>query len=182
MLDRLLDHYCRALSAIMALCLTAMVVMVFGNVVLRYGFNAGIAVSEELSRWLFLWLVFLGAVVAIRERAHMGVDMVIARLPPLGQRIALLIGHALMLWATWLMFQGSLTQTRINWDVQAPVTGWSMGWVYGSGVVFAASAGGLLLIDLWRIGTGRLTLAHMHSPHGLEPSQAPAPASSDPKH
>ncbi|MFN3611381.1 TRAP transporter small permease [Tepidimonas sp.] len=182
MLDRLLDHYCRALSAIMAFCLAAMVLMVFGNVVLRYGFNSGIAVSEELSRWLFLWLVFLGAVVAIRERAHMGVDMLIARLPPLGQRMGLLIGHGLMLFATWLMFQGSLAQTRINWDVQAPVTGWSMGWAYGSGVVFAASAGCLLLIDLWRIVTGRLTLAHMHSPRGLEPSEASASASPDPKH
>ena len=44
-----------------------MVVMVFGNVVLRYGFNSGITVSEELSRWLFVWMTFLGAIVALRN-------------------------------------------------------------------------------------------------------------------
>ena len=49
-----------------ALCLALMVVMVFGNVVLRYGFNSGITVSEELSRWLFVWMTFLGAIVALR--------------------------------------------------------------------------------------------------------------------
>ena len=46
-----------------------MVVLVFGNVVLRYVFNSGIAVSEELSRWLMVWLTFLGAIVALREHA-----------------------------------------------------------------------------------------------------------------
>lgn len=46
-----------------------MVVMVFGNVVLRYAFNSGIAISEEVSRWLFVWITFLGAIVAVRERA-----------------------------------------------------------------------------------------------------------------
>jgi hypothetical protein len=46
---------------VIAACLAAMVVLVFGNVVLRYGFNSGIAVSEELSRWLFVWLTFMGA-------------------------------------------------------------------------------------------------------------------------
>ena len=55
MLKRLLDHYCRLMSVIMAACLAVMVVMVFGNVGLRYGLNSGITASEELSRWLFLW-------------------------------------------------------------------------------------------------------------------------------
>ena len=54
-----------------------MVVLVFGNVVLRYGFNSGITVSEELSRWLFVWLTFLGAIVALREHGHLGTDMLV---------------------------------------------------------------------------------------------------------
>ena len=51
MLNRWIDLYCRALGALMVVCLTLMVVMVFTNVVLRYAFNSGINVSEELSRW-----------------------------------------------------------------------------------------------------------------------------------
>ena len=64
---RVLDLYCRLLKFVIALCLAVMVVLVFGNVVLRYGFNSGITISEELSRWLLVWLTFLGAIVAVRE-------------------------------------------------------------------------------------------------------------------
>lgn len=168
MLNTLLDRYCRCISVVMVIFLAAMVIMVFGNVVLRYGFNSGITASEELSRWLFLWVIFLGATVAVREHAHMGMDMVIAALPPLLQRLCLLVGHGLMLWVTWLMFQGSLVQTRINWDIQAPVTGLPQGWLYASGVVFAVSTGVMLVIDTWRIATGTLSLEQMQSPVGPE--------------
>src|SRR5690348_9555743 len=133
-----------------------MVVMVFGNVVLRYAFNSGIVVSEELSRWLFLWVTFLGAVVALKDRAHLGSDALVSRLPPAGRKVCLAAGHLLMLYVTWLVFSGALTQTRINLDVEAPVSGASMAFVYGTGVVFALLAAVLLLRDLWRLLTGRL--------------------------
>jgi TRAP-type C4-dicarboxylate transport system permease small subunit len=63
-----------------------MVMLVLGNVVLRYTFNSGITVSEEVSRWLFEWLTFLGAVVALREHAHLDSDMQESRLSPAGQK------------------------------------------------------------------------------------------------
>ena len=85
MLGKLIDAICRLFSVLMVACLALMVVMVFGNVVLRYGFNSGITVSEELSRWLFVWMTFLGALVAMREHAHLGTDMLVARLPPARQ-------------------------------------------------------------------------------------------------
>ena len=73
-MERVLDLYCGFLKGVIALCLAVMVVLVFGNVVLRYGFNSGITISEELSRWLLVWLTFLGAIVAVREHSHLGVD------------------------------------------------------------------------------------------------------------
>jgi len=149
MLRNLLHHYCRLLSVLMVACLAVMVVMVFGNVVLRYGFNSGIAVSEEVSRWLFLWVIFMGATVAVFEKTHMGTDMLVLLLPAALQRFVRVISDLLMLFVTWLMFTGSLAQTRINWDVLAPVTEVSMAWMYVSGLVFAASTGLMLLADLW---------------------------------
>ena len=76
--------------------------------------------------------------------------------PVLGKKICLVVGHLLMLYTTWLLFSGSLAQARINLNVEAPVTGASMAFVYGTGVVFALFAMLLLLRDLWRIVTGRL--------------------------
>ena len=60
------DRYCRLLDRTIALLPGLMVVLVFGNVVLRYLANSGITVSEELSRWLFVWMTFLGAIVALK--------------------------------------------------------------------------------------------------------------------
>ncbi len=152
--SRAVDAFCRLVELLIAAFLAAMVVMVFGNVVLRYAFNSGIIVSEELSRWLFLWVTFLGAIVALKEHAHLGSDFLVARLPPAGRKACLIAGHLLMLYATWLVFAGSLAQARINLDVQAPVSGASMVFVYATGVVFAVLAAPLLLRDLWRIVTG----------------------------
>ena len=67
MVHKLIARYCQLLTLITVVCLFLMVIMVFGNVVMRYAFNSGITVSEELSRWLFLWLIFLGASVAVHE-------------------------------------------------------------------------------------------------------------------
>jgi TRAP-type transport system small permease protein len=86
MVQKFIDLLCRAFGVLMVTCLALMVVMVFGNVVLRYGFNSGLTMSEELSRWLFVWMTFLGAVVAVRKHAHLGTDALIVRLPPAGKK------------------------------------------------------------------------------------------------
>ena len=155
-MQRALDHFCRALSFVMVAFLAMMVVMVFGNVVLRYGFNSGIMVSEELSRWLFVWMTFLGALVALRRHAHLGTDALVARLPPAGRRICLGASQLLMMFLCWLMFRGAWQQAQINWGTESPVMGASMGWLYGSGVFFAVFAALFLLSDFIKLVTGRL--------------------------
>ena len=156
-MKRLIDGYCRLLEWLIAGALAIMVVLVFGNVVLRYAFNSGITVSEEVSRWLFVWLTFLGAIVALRQRDHLGSDMLVSHLGPAGKKVCLVVGQLLMLYIAWLLLQGSLTQAQINADVQAPVTGASVAIFYASGVVFAVSAGVIILDDLFRVLTGRLS-------------------------
>ncbi|MCB8747349.1 TRAP transporter small permease [Rhodoferax sp. U2-2l] len=169
MVQKLIGRYCQLLTAIIVICLALMVFMVFGNVVMRYAFNSGITVSEELSRWLFLWLIFLGASVAVHEQTHMGSDMVMEKLPPKLQKVGVVIGQLLMLWATFLILKGSWAQTAINWEVQAPVTEWSMAWVYSTGVVFAVGTGLMLLSDLWYTLRGQMTPTQIRKArHALE--------------
>lgn len=156
-MSKILDGFCRFLEVLIALALLVMVVLVFGNVVLRYGFNSGITVSEEISRWLFVWLTFLGAIVALREHAHLGTDMLVSRLPTLGKKIFLIVGHLLMLYITWLLFKGAWEQAKINLDVQAPVTGASVAIFYSAGIVFAVAAGIFLIYELILAVTGKLS-------------------------
>lgn len=156
-MKEIISHFTRFLDWLIAGFLAIMVVLVFGNVVLRYGFNSGITVSEEVSRWLFIWLTFLGAVVAIKERAHLGSDMFVSRLPVWGKKICLVLGHVLMLYLTWLFFSGSLDQARINWDVKAPATGISVAVFYSAGIAFSVFAAVLLVFELVLALTGRLS-------------------------
>ncbi|MGE4242247.1 TRAP transporter small permease [Ramlibacter sp.] len=155
-MQRLIDALCRVLEAAIAAALALMVVLVFGNVVMRYGFNSGIGVSEELSRWLFIWGTFLGALVALRQHGHLGMDMVVSKLPPAGKKVCLVLSHALMLAIVAMLGRGGWEQVKINWDVSAPTTGWSMAIVHSASVVFAAVAGLILLADMARLFTGRL--------------------------
>ena len=155
-MQRLIGGYCRLLEYIIAGLLALMVVLVFGNVVLRYAFNSGITVSEELSRWLFVWLIFLGAIVAMKEHAHLGVDSFVQRLPPWGKKLCLVASQLLMLFALWLLLQGSWKQTVINADTAAPATGASVAIFYATGIVFSLSAGLILFTDLWAVVTGKV--------------------------
>ena len=157
-MGRLLDLYCTALKAAIAVCLATMVVLVFSNVVLRYVFNSGIATSEELSRWLLVWLTFLGAIVALRQHAHLGVDSLVRALPPAGRLDCFVASYALMLYADWLITLGSWKQTVITFADTAPASGISVGlFFYSAGLVFGVSAFVILLHDLVRVLTGAAT-------------------------
>ena len=152
----IVDLYFRLLKLIIVLCMLGMVLMVFGNVVMRYAFNSGITVSEELSRWLFVLMVFLGALIALRERSHLGLDLLIKKLPAVGRNLCLAVGHLLMLYIAWLILSGSWKQARINLDVVAPASGLSMAWFYGIGVLFGATAMPIIAHELILALRGRL--------------------------
>ncbi len=161
MLERVIDGYCKAIGYLIAAMLAVMVVLVFGNVVMRYAFNSGFTISEELSRWLFVWLTFLGAVVALRSNSHLGTDMLVGRLGPAGKRICMGIALALMLYCLWLLFKGSYDQTIINWSSTSAVMEVSMAWFYSAGMVMAVLGALIVLSDLWRLVTGKLDDDHL---------------------
>jgi TRAP-type transport system small permease protein len=180
MLQKATDSFCRVLSFFMVIALALMVVMVFGNVVLRYGFNTGITISEELSRWLFVWMTFLGALVAIRSHTHLGTDILVSRLPLAGKKVCLASSQLLMLYLCWVMFRGAWQQTVINWGTTSPVMEASMGYFYASGLFFSAFAALFIAIDLWKLVSGQLAEQELIAvsesedevPHHVQPAAA----------
>lgn len=179
MLQKFIDQACRVFSVLMVACLVLMVLMVFGNVVLRYGFNSGINVSEELSRWLFVWMTFLGALLAMRGRAHLGTDAVVSRLPLAGKKACFVIGHLLMLWMCWLMFRGAWQQTVINVATTSSVMEASMAWFYASGLVFSVLAALILVHELWQLASGGLSEADLVGVAETEDAPLAAPDAVD---
>ena len=162
----ILDKLFHGLKIFAALCLAAMIVMVFGNVVLRYVFNSGISVSDELSSWCLTWMTYTAGLVALRDHAHLGFDGVLTKLPVAVQRTLLTIAHVLMIAIMGMFLRGSWLQTEINWNTMAPASGISMGYLYGIGIVFSVIAILVLLGDMVQIVTGRLT--HTTSSEGEE--------------
>lgn len=139
----------RVLEILIVVCLAVMAVLVFGNVVLRYAFDSGIAVSEELSRLLFVWLIFLGAILASVQHAHIGFDALMQRLPLAARKLAVLFTGALMLWACGMFLVGGWKQTQINLGNAYPVLGISYGWLYGVALVFGAGMFVAISANLW---------------------------------
>jgi TRAP-type C4-dicarboxylate transport system permease small subunit len=177
MVEKLIDGYCQLISYLIAALLALMVVLVFGNVFMRYAFNSGFSISEELSRWLFVWLTFLGAVAALRSNAHLGTDMLVGKLGPLGKKICMGLSLLLMLYCLWLLFKGSYDQSVINWDTTSAVMEVSMSWFYASGMVFAVLSAPILLGDLWRLLSGQIDDDHLVLMQ--ESEEAPHPAHPD---
>jgi TRAP-type transport system small permease protein len=100
----------RCMNGLMAGCLGVMALVVFVNVVLRYGFGSGIAASEELSRLLFVWMVFIGATAAYPAGEHMAFTSLVAMLrdrpnlmlmATLLIRLLVLAGSVMLAWGAW---------------------------------------------------------------------------------
>ncbi len=129
--------------------LAAMTVMVFGNVVLRYSFNSGWNFSEEMSRYCFVWLTFIGAILAFRDHNHVGVETFVRLLGPMGRRICIGLTNLVILICAGILFWGTWLQHAINASMTAPVVGLSMIWVYG---ITYVTGGAMALIALVRLG------------------------------
>jgi TRAP-type C4-dicarboxylate transport system permease small subunit len=155
-MNKAIDLFFRTLEVLVVVAMVAMVIMVFGNVVLRYAFNSGITVSEEMSRYCFIWLTYIGAMVAMRERAHLGVDTLVKRLPTAGKKLCLVLSEGLMLLCNGLFFVGTWKMHELQVTNVSPVVGISMIWVYGIGYIVAVVMGIMNLDVLWRLFTGRL--------------------------
>ena len=156
-----IDKFFKLLEFLVVACLVAMVVMVFGNVVLRYVFNSGITVSDEMSRYCFIWLTYLGAMVAMREGGHLGVDTLIKHLGIRGKKICLFLSEALMLFCNGLFLLGTWKMHDLQVTNVSPVVGISMIWIFGIGYIVAVVMGVMNIRILWRLLSGTITEAEL---------------------
>lgn len=156
MLIRIEHHFFKALELLLVLLLMAMLVMVFGNVMLRWFADSGIQISEEMSRYFFVWLTFIGAVVVARENAHLGVDAFVRSRGPSGRLICMVLSDALVLFCCVLFFWGTWKQAPLNATNVSPVAGLNMLWVFGVGFFTSIGIGIMTVLRLIRAITGTL--------------------------
>jgi TRAP-type transport system small permease protein len=130
--------------AVLVVLLAAMAVVIFANVVLRYGTSASIEWAEEVARYLMVWLTFLGAGPVLRYGGHIAVENLQDALP--GRAAVVLRALIAALLAAFFVFMivyGLMYVQRAQFQM-TPTTQISMAWVYA-----AMPVGGLLLLLHW---------------------------------
>jgi len=140
----------RASDLAMAACLGVMALAVFVNVVLRYGFGSGIAASEELSRLLFVWMVFIGATAAYPAGEHMAFTSLVGLLQGRPRAFALLtlLIRALVVLACALVAWGAWQQVVVGLDSRSVVLGYPVALLPLPALLCAAAIGGMALVEL----------------------------------
>ena len=140
----------RVAQTLMAACLAVMACSVFLNVVLRYGFGSGIAASEELSRLLFVWMVFLGAAAAYPAGEHMAFTSLVGLLKrrPLAFKAATLLIRLLVLLACALLAWGAWQQVVVGLGSRSVVLAYPNALLPLPALLCALTIGAMALVEL----------------------------------
>lgn len=137
--------------AVVVLALAIMLTLVFGNVVLRYVFDSGLAASEELARICFIWCTFVGAVIALQQDVHIGIAGVRPHLPIRLRRFVVAI--AILVAVSTVMLIGSIEFLVGNLGGRTPILEIPMATAF-SALIFSALGMTVLFIGrLWRAVT-----------------------------
>jgi len=94
--DRTYGAVARLIEQITAVLTGLLVVIVTANVFARYVLQIGMTWAEEVTILFFVWVVFLGAYVAYRRRAHLAITFVVDRLPAGARKAAIVLATTLI--------------------------------------------------------------------------------------
>lgn len=115
----MLDRIARLLrfgpiEAVLVLLSLALCFDVLAAVVLRYGFGTSLGFYDELARYLFVWMSFLGAAIGVKRHGHFGVTFVVNRFPEGVRRAVNVLNTMLMLLFAAFLVSGGLTMVRLT--------------------------------------------------------------------
>jgi C4-dicarboxylate transporter DctQ subunit len=182
MINRIFEQF---EEGVIALLLFVMTVLTFIQVILRYFFNSGFTWALEATSYMFGWLIFLGVSYGIKKGSHIGVDVLVKKLPVAGQRVVGLIVVTLCLIYTGLVLFGSwkYISTMQVLGVTAediPIPRWILliGIPIGLVMLFIR-----LLESAWLILSGRLTGMRLadEAKEAIEQFGLEVPAAHEPK-
>jgi len=110
--------------------LVMMVVIVFSNVVSRYYLHASLAWSEEVARFMLVWLVFIGSFLAYINDEHLGLDILVAKFPHTLRVVVAVCTNLLILFALYAVMEGGYLLMRDNFDWLSSAAEIPQGYVY----------------------------------------------------
>lgn len=134
------DFFEKVLSLISRIFVGATVAIIFYSVVMRYVFQRPPFWVEELSRFIFIWIIMLGAVLVTREQSHIELVLFVNLFPKKWRFVLSIFSRLLMVVFCWVMVQQGIKIYPIVAEASSPTFGLSMGWLY-----LSIPVGGLLM-------------------------------------
>lgn len=110
--------------------LVAICAIVFAGVFFRYFLQIGLGWTEELARYLQIWLTFVGATVAVKRWAHFQLTLVNQWIPAGVRRFTQIFAIAVVVALAAIMIKNGIDITRVTWNQASPVMGWRIGYLY----------------------------------------------------
>ena len=143
-MKRFLNILFRGIEILIAIFLALMILMLFMNVVLRQ-FGKGFALSEEIARFAFIYLVYLGSIGAARENRHLLIDSILLRIPALAQKLLYALIQVCIIWLMGILTTGAWGLTYQNRADRWVATQIPIVMIHGIGVL---TCGAIIIISL----------------------------------
>ena len=159
------DKLFRAIEILIAIFLGVMIFFTFLNVVLRQ-FGIGFAKTEEISRICFIYLIYLGSIIAARENQHLMIDTLISKLPEVGQKILYVIIQGLIIWLMATLTNGAFTNAWNNRNDFWVATHIPVFMVHFAGVLLGVSVIIISIVNLYRMIVKKEPVMELLTGHG----------------
>lgn len=132
--------FSRLLQWVLTGMLLVMALVTFAQIISRYLLKYPLVWSEELSLLLMVWITFLGSVLVLERHEHIGIDLLVEKVPQTAKRAVQIVGFGLVFLFNCVLTYGGFVMVNKTIDSITPGLKVSVGWQYG-GVLL----GGLLL-------------------------------------
>ena len=124
---------CRLLEAALILAVAVLVLDVLWGVFTRYALSEQAKWSEELARFLLIWISLLGGAVAFGEKSHLGVDYFVGKFDPVARKFVTIVGQLIVLFfaiSIFIVGGSQVVRDAMAMEQMTPALNWKMGHVY----------------------------------------------------
>lgn len=165
-IDRMAEKLDRATKAVCVVLGGSMALVVICGVIARYVMQNPMVWTEEISRALMIWVAFLGISISVRRRSHIGVELIISKLPIPWQRFFKIITDGLTMWFLFVLTVYGIRMVETSTVQIETATGISMSVFFICvplcGLLAMIQLGVVRLFDLARFGNPNFPF-HKHN-------------------
>lgn len=149
-MKKVIDAICNVLRHVAGVLLLCIVVLVAIQIIARSILHLSTPWTEEIARYLLIWMTFLGSPVALRKGEHLMVDLLYSKYPAKGRQwVHLLSDVSIAAFCTYLLVFGiQLCNSPVVKKFKSPAAAIPRTWVYSALPVGAAL---MLLVALYDV-------------------------------